>query len=166
MPRLSKSRIMSSLQCLKRVHLEVNRKDLAHYSKATEAVFALGHEVGDNVIKQVAEFLQRMSRASDVVARTGGEEYLLVLPDTGLDAARILAERIRVAIAERPMVVDHQRISITVSLGVASVVGEVDLDALSREADRAMYLAKRGGRNRVASVENNPVHLSTAASQA
>lgn len=137
--------------------------DIDHFKKVNDS---FGHEVGDNVIKQVAEFLQRMSRASDVVARTGGEEYLLVLPDTGLDAARILAERIRVAIAERPMVVDHQRISITVSLGVASVVGEVDLDALSREADRAMYLAKRGGRNRVASVENNPVHLSTAASQA
>ena len=51
MPRLSISRIMSSLQCLKRVHLEINRKELAHVSKATEAVFALGHEVGDMAIQ-------------------------------------------------------------------------------------------------------------------
>ena len=50
-PRLSKSRIMSSLQCLKRVHLEINRKDLAHFSKQTEAAFALGHEVGDLAIQ-------------------------------------------------------------------------------------------------------------------
>ena len=125
-----------------------------------------GHEVGDQVIVQVADHLTRLSRASDVVARTGGEEYLLVLPHTGLDAARILAERIRVAVAERPLVVDHQRIPVTVSLGVASVVGEVDLDRLSQDADRAMYLAKQGGRNRVASVENRPVHLSTGANKA
>ena len=51
MPNLSKSRIMSSLQCLKRVHLEVNRKDLVHYSKATEAAFKLGHQVGDKAIE-------------------------------------------------------------------------------------------------------------------
>ena len=51
MPRLSKSRIMSSLQCLKRVHLEIHRKELAHISKATEAAFAIGHEVGDMAIR-------------------------------------------------------------------------------------------------------------------
>lgn len=136
--------------------------DIDHFKRVNDN---FGHDVGDNVIRQIAQLLQRMSRASDVVARTGGEEYLLILPDTALDAARILAERIREAIAERPMLVDNQPISVTVSLGVASVVGDGDLDTLSREADRAMYLAKRGGRNRVASVENKPVHLSTAAGQ-
>lgn len=122
-----------------------------------------GHDTGDQVIRQVAQYLQRMSRASDVVARTGGEEFLMVLPQTDLDSARQLAERIRGAIAEHPLLVDSQRISITVSLGVAGTLGSVDLDTLSSEADRAMYLAKRGGRNRVASVENKPIHLSTTA---
>ena len=136
--------------------------DIDHFKEVNDN---FGHEVGDQVIRQVAEFLQRMSRASDVVARTGGEEYLLIMPDTNLDAARSLAERIRVAIGERPLVVDHQRIPVTVSLGVASITGEVELDLLSQEADRAMYLAKQGGRNRVASVENKPIHLSTTASQ-
>src|SRR5210317_891548 len=51
MPRLSKSRIMSSLQCLKRVHLEINRKELAHYSRQTEAAFALGHQVGERAVQ-------------------------------------------------------------------------------------------------------------------
>jgi diguanylate cyclase (GGDEF)-like protein len=134
--------------------------DIDHFKKVNDS---FGHEVGDNVIRQVAEILQQMSRAGDVVARTGGEEYLLILPASTLDAARILAERIRVAVGERPLLVDQQRIPVTVSLGVACVMGEVDLDELSQEADRAMYLAKRGGRNRVASVENKPVHLSTAA---
>ena len=125
-----------------------------------------GHDTGDQVIRQVAQFLLRLSRNSDVVARTGGEEYLIILPDTSLDAARVLAERIRLSIAERPLVVNHQRIPVTVSLGVAGVLGEVDLDMLTAEADRAMYLAKRGGRNRVASVESKPIHLSTRARQA
>lgn len=125
-----------------------------------------GHDVGDQVIRQVALYLRRMSRASDVLARTGGEEFLLILPQTELDTAREVAERIRVAIAEQPLLVNHQRIPVTVSLGVAGMVGEADLDRLSQDADRAMYLAKRGGRNRVASVENKPVHLSTSANPA
>ena len=136
--------------------------DIDHFKKVNDS---FGHETGDQVIRQVAHILRHMTRTSDVVARTGGEEYLLVLPSTSLDAARTLAERIRLAIGERPLLVDHQRIPVTVSLGVASVIGEVDMDELSQEADRAMYLAKRGGRNRVASVENNPVHLSATTDQ-
>jgi diguanylate cyclase (GGDEF)-like protein len=125
-----------------------------------------GNEAGDQLLRQVAQYLQRMSRASDVVARTGGDEYLLILPDTELDSARILAERIRVEIADYPLVVDQQRIPITVSLGVAGVVGEIDLNRLSQETNRAMQLAKSGGGNQVASVENKPIHLSTKARQA
>lgn len=133
--------------------------DIDHFKKINDS---FGHEAGDQVLRQVADTLQRMSRASDVVARTGGEEFLLVLPDTGLDAARHLAERIREAIGEKPLAVDHQKIPVTISLGVSSVAGDVDLETLAQAADRAMYLAKRGGRNRVASVETNSVHLSTA----
>lgn len=132
--------------------------DIDHFKKVNDN---FGHETGDQVIRAVARTLTRMSRASDVVARTGGEEFLLILPETSLGAARVLAERIRGAISDHPQVVEQQRIAITVSLGVACAHGEVDLDGLSREADRAMYIAKRGGRNRVASVENRPVHLSS-----
>ncbi len=133
--------------------------DIDHFKKVNDS---FGHDTGDQVIRAVARLIQRMSRASDVVARTGGEEFLLVLPDTGLEAARVLAERIRTAIGDHPLLVDQQRIAITVSLGVACAEGDADLDELSQEADRAMYMAKRGGRNRVASVEHRPVHLSNA----
>jgi diguanylate cyclase (GGDEF)-like protein len=127
---------------------------------------SFGNETGDQVIRQVALHLQRMSRDSDVLARTGGDEYLLILPYTELDGARLLAERIRADLAERPLLVHQQRIPITVSLGVAGAAGGIDLDKLSHEADRAMYLAKRAGRNRVASVESKPVHLRAQGSKA
>lgn len=118
-----------------------------------------GHDTGDQVIREVAGFLQQATRGSDVVARTGGEEFLLILPETDLDGARILAERMRARVAEAPLVVHHQSIPVTVSIGVAATAGDVDVDQLSQDADRAMYLAKRGGKNRVASVENKPIHL-------
>ena len=85
---------------------------------------------------------------------------MLILPDTDLDSARILAERIRHSVGERPLLADNQRVPVTVSLGVACASGDINLDDLSQEADRALYIAKRGGRNRVASVESKPVRLS------
>ncbi len=137
--------------------------DIDHFKQINDS---FGHDSGDQVLRLVAATLDSMSRASDVVARIGGEEFLMILPDTDMASARLLAERIRLAIGERPLLVEGQRIPVTVSLGVASAVGEVNLDHLAQEADRAMYLAKRGGRNRVASVENRPVHLSTSAAGA
>jgi diguanylate cyclase (GGDEF)-like protein len=125
-----------------------------------------GNDAGDQVIRQVARYLQRLCRASDVVARTGGDEFLMILPQTDVTGARLLAERLRGEIAERPLVVHQQRIPVTVSLGVAAALGDIDLDKLSQEADRAMHLAKHGGRNRVASVENKPIHLSARHRQA
>ncbi len=134
--------------------------DIDHLRQVNDS---FGHETGDRVIQQVAGTLKRMSRATDVVARIGGEEFLLVLPDSDLQAARVLAERILQAVGERPLLLEGQRVPVTVSLGVASASGAVDLDDLTRDADRALSMAKRGGRNRVATVENNPVRLSAGA---
>ena len=120
-----------------------------------------GNRAGDQVLQQIAQALQHISRASDSLARVGGEEYLLILSCTDLDNARKLAERIRLSIAETALIVNQQQIAVTVSLGVAGALGAVELDKLSREADRAMHLAQRGGGNRVASVDSKPIHLST-----
>jgi diguanylate cyclase (GGDEF)-like protein len=131
--------------------------DIDYFKRVNDS---FGHETGDHVIQLVASMIERLCRESDVVARTGGKEFLIILADTDSASARILAERVRQAVGERPLVVDQHRIPVTISLGVASASGEFNLDELSQEADQAMYLAKRGGRNRVASVENKPVHLS------
>jgi diguanylate cyclase (GGDEF)-like protein len=137
--------------------------DIDHFSKVNDN---FGEEAGDQVIRQIAGILTRMARASDVIARIGGEEYLLILPDTPLESAHILAERIRAAIDDQPLLVHRQSIHITVSLGIACTTGTVNLDDLTQAADRAMYLAKRGGRNRVASVERKPVHITPTTSRA
>ena len=137
--------------------------DIDHFKKVNDN---FGHDIGDQVIKQIADTLTRMARASDVIARIGGEEYLLILPNTQLESAQVLAERIRSTIDEHPLQVHRQTIHITVSLGVACVVGAVNLDELTEAADRAMYLAKRGGRNRVASVEHKPVQMTSETTRA
>ncbi|MEM1113146.1 MAG: GGDEF domain-containing protein [Pseudomonadota bacterium] len=134
--------------------------DIDHFKRVNES---FGHDTGDQVLCEIASLLASMCRSSDVVARVGGEEFLLVLPNTNMGAARILAERIRQAIADEPMIVDGQAIPITISLGVAGSNGHANLDVLSSEADQAMYIAKRGGRNRVASVERRPLHMSNTA---
>ncbi|MFT6052602.1 MAG: diguanylate cyclase (GGDEF)-like protein [Halioglobus sp.] len=118
-----------------------------------------GYDTGDHVIQATADTLSRMARNSDVIARTGGKEFLLILPDTPLHSARVLAERIRQTVSDKPLVVDQHRIQLTVSLGLASAEGQITLDELHQSARRAMYLAKRGGRNRVASVEHKPVQI-------
>ena len=136
--------------------------DIDHFKQVNDS---FSNEMGDHVIRLVADVISRVCRSSDVIARTGGEEFLVILPDTDLNAARVLAERIRQAVGERPLLVDFQRIAVTISLGVASSNGHVDLDSLTLEAERALYLAKHGGRNRVASVEPRRVHLSNTASR-
>lgn len=157
--------------------LQVTLAEAARSQLPTAAVMAgidhfkemnknFGSDSCDQVIRLVAAALLRSSRGSDVVARTGGDEFLMILAQTDLDGARILAERIRADIAEHPALVNQQHIPVTLSLGVAVTVGDTDLDKLWYEANRAMHLAKRGGRNRVASVDSKSIHLSAQLSKA
>lgn len=132
--------------------------DIDHFDQINNS---FGLETGDLVIRTIAELLGKMSRGSDVVARVAGKKFLLVLPETELKHAKVLADRIRLAIGERPMLVDEQRITITASVGVTSAKGDVDLDELSQAANQAMNLAKQGGRNQVASIDRDPIHLTT-----
>jgi diguanylate cyclase (GGDEF)-like protein len=105
-----------------------------------------GHAAGDAVLRDVAYELRKVLRRFDAVFRIGGEEFVVLVPDATASAAAALAERCRVAVAER----SPGGIDVTISLGVvADVVGTADLDGLLEGADRALYEAKAGGRNRV-----------------
>jgi diguanylate cyclase (GGDEF)-like protein len=110
-----------------------------------------GHEVGDKVIKVVAEHLHAVARETDVLGRWGGEEFLLILPDTDERSAAAVAERVRMVIENGIM---PAALNVTISLGVAgmeagSVTDPSCWTGLVRRADDAMYRAKAAGRNRV-----------------
>ncbi len=122
--------------------------DLDHF-KAVNDTF--GHLAGDEALRGVARVLQREARSVDVVARYGGEEFVVILPETGEDGAVKVAERIRARVAEQPSEGIAAMPSVTVSVGVATVLSTriqapEELIAL---ADEALYRAKAQGRNRV-----------------
>ena len=111
-----------------------------------------GHLAGDEVIRTIAKLLQRGIRCEDLAARYGGEEFVVLTRGIPLGGAVNLAERLRVAIAERLIEHGDQQLSVTSSFGVASlsqISGEPTAAALLEAADRALYAAKTGGRNRV-----------------
>ncbi|MDA8485465.1 sensor domain-containing diguanylate cyclase [Pseudomonas resinovorans] len=118
--------------------------DIDHFKRVNDTY---GHDVGDLALKHVAEILKKNSRASDLACRTGGEEFTLVMPDTPIEVARSIAERIRenVAASEAP-----QAGKLTISIGVALRNDTTSTpDALLKLADERLYRAKQNGRNQV-----------------
>lgn len=124
--------------------------DVDHFKKVNDTY---GHPAGDAVLVEVAARLAKAIRSEDVVARFGGEEFILLLRHTGLAGAMVLMERIRVAIAEGsfdvPTPEGARQISITISSGVAQLEPDCAVDQVLEKADVALYSAKRGGRNQV-----------------
>ena len=106
-----------------------------------------GHPVGDRVLVALAERLRAHVRASDLVARWGGEEFVVVAPETPAADGESLAEHLRTQVARDPFLDGHR---VTVSIGVASFRQEDEVDVLIARSDAALYQAKAGGRNRVA----------------
>jgi two-component system cell cycle response regulator len=110
-----------------------------------------GHDAGDIVLKEFSARLRRNIRGVDLACRYGGEEFVVLMPDTDYRQAQGVAERVRQAVAERAFVIDAAKsLPITVSVGVALNEGEMDTpEHLVKRADVALYRAKREGRNRV-----------------
>ncbi|MFN6953302.1 MAG: PleD family two-component system response regulator [Acetobacteraceae bacterium] len=109
----------------------------------------LGHPVGDAVLREVAERLRAHVRASDVVARLGGEEFLVVAVGAIGDQGAVVGERLREVIAGTPIRAGGEDLAVTVSIGVAEAPAGGSADGLMKRADDALYRAKRMGRNRV-----------------
>ena len=108
-----------------------------------------GHEAGDAALKLIAAILRHESRDEDLLGRLGGEEFVIVLPEAAEAAAMAGAERLRHAIEQVEFVARAQRVPLRVSIGIATLLPGDDFAALLRRADRALYAAKRAGRNRV-----------------
>lgn len=107
-----------------------------------------GHNAGDLLLKEVAALLQQNTRSADIVARWGGEEFILLLPQSNLDGARTVTEKIRTEIAARPFASGSH----TVSLGIAIHEQNEPLEMTINRADHAMYQAKQNGKNRVEAI--------------
>ena len=109
-----------------------------------------GHQIGDEVIIHLANLANHAKREIDVIARIGGEEFALLVPQTAAHEAQIMAERLRKQVSETPLSARHANIASTISIGVAERSDEmVSFSQLMNAADMALYEAKRSGRDRV-----------------
>ena len=123
--------------------------DIDHFKRVNDAC---GHLAGDAVLRQLAALVSANIRREDILARVGGEEFALVVPEIALDAARVVGEKLRAVVERTPCRFEDATIPITASFGVAEVAASPPTGPkeLYQLADAQLYAAKRGGRNRVA----------------
>lgn len=127
--------------------LSVLMLDIDHFKRVNDDH---GHGAGDDVLRAIAASIKAQLRNVDMVFRYGGEEFLILLSNTGREAAAMVGERLRQATQSEEYFADGQLIEITVSLGCSTLLPGESTDSLLRRADSALYVAKREGRNRLA----------------
>ncbi len=126
--------------------LELAMIDVDFFKKVNDTY---GHQVGDEVLKEIAVRLQSTLRTSDSLCRYGGEEFVLILPYMDPPHSRNVCDRIRQCIDGTPIELNGLKLEMSVSIGVSNLRDDISLQDLIAEADGALYLAKRNGRNRV-----------------
>ncbi|MHC5232104.1 PleD family two-component system response regulator [Brucella sp. LJL56] len=131
--------------------LSVIMLDFDHFKRINDQY---GHDAGDDVLREFAARLRKNIRGMDLMCRYGGEEFVVVLPDSDVEAAKAVAERIRIAVSDTSFIVANgkHKVNLTISMGVAGLrlMGD-SADALFSRTDVALYQAKKGGRNRIVS---------------
>jgi diguanylate cyclase (GGDEF)-like protein len=122
--------------------------DLDHFKRVNDT---WGHPAGDAVLKHAAMIASTTVRSTDLVGRLGGEEFIVLLPGTSVEAARKLAEKIRLRLEGQAATWNDTRIAITVSIGIAGTTAseKQSFEVLYHDADKALYVAKQRGRNRI-----------------
>jgi diguanylate cyclase (GGDEF)-like protein len=108
-----------------------------------------GHLAGDQVLIGFARDLESCLRHSDIVCRWGGEEFIVLLKDTDGDGGQVIAEKIRQHVERQPYAYNGNRLQLTVSIGLTTLLPDDTLHTLLSRADHAMYRAKQSGRNRI-----------------
>jgi diguanylate cyclase (GGDEF)-like protein len=129
--------------------------DVDHFKRINDQ---LGHAKGDSVLKGIVALVEKRSRKLDLLFRIGGEEFMLLLPDTQEAAAAVVAEQLRASIAESQLL-DGRRV--TVSVGVGELRPGETVDSWMKHADDALYAAKKAGRNRVLRATEVPAQVET-----
>jgi diguanylate cyclase (GGDEF)-like protein len=131
--------------------------DVDHFKSINDRY---GHLTGDNVLRTIAQIIQTSIRGCDASFRWGGEEFLICLSNSNASLAQVVAERIRLAIAESSLLPDKDR-KVTASFGIANYSEESDWPELVERADQALYSAKTQGRNRTVTsiIANTVSHL-------
>jgi diguanylate cyclase (GGDEF)-like protein/PAS domain S-box-containing protein len=122
--------------------------DIDHFKQVNDTH---GHVVGDQVLRHLAARCRQNSRAMDIIGRYGGEEFVILLPETNLESARQTATRLRRTIIRTPFITAMGSLPITVSMGVAEATERDTFNALVEKADKALYRAKQTGRDRIVS---------------
>jgi diguanylate cyclase (GGDEF)-like protein len=121
--------------------------DIDHFKKINDT---FGHLAGDSVLRQLGALVRNKVRRDDIPARTGGEEFSVIVPEVGLEGAIQLAEKLRASVEGAVFKFEGTQIPVTISIGVAEWVAPIeDPQELVKVADERLYEAKRGGRNRV-----------------
>jgi diguanylate cyclase (GGDEF)-like protein len=128
--------------------------DLDHFKQVNDAH---GHAVGDKVLRQFSRVLKDNLRPTDAAARLGGEEFVLVVKQDNPGIAFLMAEVVRTSFAAQELAISGGRLCCTVSAGVATAKNGETLDIVLRRADRALYLAKREGRNSARLAADAPI---------
>jgi diguanylate cyclase (GGDEF)-like protein len=144
--------VRKAVECLTRSReskgtLIIGLVDLDHFKSINDR---FGHAVGDQLLQRFSAALRTSLHAREIFGRYGGEEFLILFPDTTLDEARASAERLRTHVRDQRMRVDDIEVSVTLSMGLAGYEGgDVLFDQVARRADIALYVAKTQGRDRV-----------------
>jgi diguanylate cyclase (GGDEF)-like protein len=127
-------------------HCAVVMVDIDHFKLVNDRH---GHNVGDRALTHLSALLRKNLRPYDKLYRYGGDEFIVMLPNTPVETALTIVERMRKLVEDSPLSVDGQPIGITVSIGVAMIDADKPVEATIEQVDRAMYAAKQQGRNRV-----------------
>ncbi|MFC1543138.1 diguanylate cyclase [Candidatus Neomarinimicrobiota bacterium] len=128
-------------------HLSLLMIDIDHFKKVNDTY---GHIVGDSVLREIAQALKKHTRRSDFVGRYGGEEFLIILPETRLERALVLAEKLRGQVADLAISTNGKVVKgVTVSIGVSEYDNDPNIDEFINRSDKWLYAAKKNGRNQV-----------------
>lgn len=128
-----------------RLPISILMIDVDHFKQVNDS---WGHQIGDEILESVARIAGHHLRDADVIGRYGGEEFIVLLPESSARQAMIVAERIREGIAAHGIDTGKGTVKVTISAGIADALSEDTLDWLIRRADQALYEAKEAGRNR------------------